>query len=205
LPKDKSANHEKIVEAAFREFMNYSFTDASMRRIASSCGMSVSGLYKHFSCKEDMFAALITPAYEGLIDKYFGVYQDELDNLDVSSVNDIWESSNESEYIISYIYDHFDAFKLLVCHSKGTRFENYIHDLAILEEENTLKFFEKMREQGISVTELPKREFHLFVTTNLTAIFQTVEHDFDRQEALSYSRHLDTFYVAGWKRLLDIK
>ena len=59
MARDKSAHHEKIIAAAREEFMTYGFTDASMRRIAAAAGMSVAGLYKHFTSKEEMFAALV--------------------------------------------------------------------------------------------------------------------------------------------------
>ena len=49
MPRDKTVNHEKIMDAAYREFLEYGFQDASMRRIASECGMSASGLYKHYN------------------------------------------------------------------------------------------------------------------------------------------------------------
>ena len=52
MPRDKTESHEKIVAAAFKEFLDYGFREASMRRIASACGMSASGLYKFFSSKE---------------------------------------------------------------------------------------------------------------------------------------------------------
>ncbi len=66
MSKDKTENHEKIIVAAYEEFLTYGFNDASIRRIADACGMSASGLYKHFPSKEEMFAALVEPAYEGL-------------------------------------------------------------------------------------------------------------------------------------------
>ena len=68
--KNKIENHEKIVTAAKKEFMTYGFKDASMRRIASDLGMSVSGLYKHFPSKEGMFVALVNPAYNGFVELY---------------------------------------------------------------------------------------------------------------------------------------
>ena len=52
MPRDKSAHHEQIIEAAWREFMTYGFADASMRRIAAAAGMSASGLYKHFPARK---------------------------------------------------------------------------------------------------------------------------------------------------------
>ncbi|MER1994290.1 MAG: TetR family transcriptional regulator [Eubacteriales bacterium] len=42
--RDKSSHHEKIIAAAWDEFLTYGFADASMRRIAAAAGMSAAGL-----------------------------------------------------------------------------------------------------------------------------------------------------------------
>lgn len=34
MPRDKTQSHNRIVEAAKKEFLEYGFTDASLRRIA---------------------------------------------------------------------------------------------------------------------------------------------------------------------------
>ena len=202
MPRNKSENHEKIIEAAFAEFLEYGFNDASMRRIASSCGMSASGLYKHFPSKEEMFSALVEPAYDGLKQEYFMVMDKELDSVDESFIDDMGENNADTVWIIKYIYKHFSAFKLLVCRSQGTRYENYVHELAVLEEESTRNYLKKMKSLGINLKMIPKKEYHLFVTTNINAIFEPVVHDFSEKEALSYAKHLDKFSVAGWKKLM---
>ena len=55
--RDKTLHHGNIIVAAMAEFLEYGFKDASMRRIASAAGMSVSGLYKHFPSKETLHYA----------------------------------------------------------------------------------------------------------------------------------------------------
>ena len=76
MPKDKSENHEKIIEEAKKEFLQYGFKDASMRRIANACKMSVAGLYKHFPSKEEMFSFLVQP----IVDLFFQSYNNATDN-----------------------------------------------------------------------------------------------------------------------------
>ncbi|MCR5624453.1 MAG: TetR/AcrR family transcriptional regulator [Lachnospiraceae bacterium] len=202
MPKDKTESHEKIIAAAYDEFLHYGFKDASMRRIAKSCGMSASGLYKHFSSKEDMFAALVAPAYDDLINAFYSSMDMDYENLDDTSIYTAWAGNDEIIWIIEYIYQHFNAFKLLVCHSQGTRYENYVHDIAVLEEESTKRYFSKARELNASIRMIPDNEYHLFVTTSINAIFQVVEHDFSEEDAISYAKHLNTFYISGWKSLL---
>ncbi len=202
MPRDKTENHEKILAAAYDEFLEYGFNDASMRRIAAACGMSASGLYKHFPSKEEMFSALVEPAYAGLKEQYFEVMDQELDSVDESFIDNLWEDNADTVWIIKYIYKHFNAFKLLVCRSQGTRYEDYVHELAVMEENSTQKYINKMKKFGINLKMIPKKEYHLFVTSNINAIFETVVHDFTEKEALSYARHLDKFSVAGWKKLM---
>ncbi len=197
MPIDKTANHEKIVAAAKKEFLTYGFTDASMRRIAHEAGMSASGLYKHFAGKEEMFSALVEPAYQGLLD----IIRQEVNNEEqVIGTGDIsiWETSKDAKLTVSYIYDHLDAFRLIVSRSQGTKYENFLHDLAMLEEETTLSFMKILKNQGVKLNDFSEKEFHLLITTNVNAVFQTVEHDFTREEAMHYADTLDRFFSKAW-------
>ena len=70
MPRDKTESHERLLEAAKKEFMEYGFQDASMRRIADNAGITVSGIYKHFKDKEEMFAALVEDDLNALMSQY---------------------------------------------------------------------------------------------------------------------------------------
>ena len=199
MPKDKTENHEKIIAAAQKEFMTYGFKDASMRRIASECGMSASGLYKHFPSKEEMFSALVEPAWQGLADMYLKSADEAHRVLDTSDLSHVWESSGETAWIMEYVYEHFDAFKLIVCKAEGTRFENFLHDAAMLSEESTLAFMAQFRSKGKKLNDFRTKEFHLLITTYIDAVFQAVRHDFTKEEAFHYAETLDEFFTLSWK------
>ena len=198
MPIDKTANHEKIIAAAKKEFLTYGFTDASMRRIAAAAGMSASGLYKHFASKEEMFSALVEPAYQGLLALFRQEAGDQEQVIGTGDVS-IWETGQDAKRAVAYIYDHLDAFRLIVCKSQGTKYENTLHDLAVLEEELTLSFMEVLKKQGVKVKNFCEKELHLLTTSNVNAVFQTVEHDFTRDEAMHYADTLDRFFSKGWK------
>ncbi len=198
MPIDKTANHEKIIAAARKEFLTYGFTDASMRHIAEEAGMSASGLYKHFPSKEEMFSALVEPAYQGLLDVIRREINDQ-DRIIGTGDMSIWENGKDAKLTISYVYDHPDAFRLIVCRSRGTKYETFLHDLAVLEEKTTLSFMEVLRKQGVKLNRFSERELHLLITANVNAVFQPVEHGFTRKEALHYADTLDRFYSAAWK------
>ena len=54
----------------------------------------------------------------------------------------------DSEYhgylhtILDYIYDNWDAFKLIVCGSEGTRFAGFVDEIVEIEEQYTLLYIE---------------------------------------------------------------
>ena len=198
MPIDKTANHEKIIAAAKKEFLTYGFTDASMRRIAAAAGMSASGLYKHFASKEEMFSALVDPAYQGLLALFRQEAGDQEQFIGTGDLS-VWETGQDAKLAVAYIYDHLDAFRLIICRSQGTKYESFLHDLAVLEEEMTLSFMKNLKKQGVSINNFSEKELHLLITANVNAVFQTVEHDFTRDEAMHYADTLDRFFSKGWK------
>ena len=197
MPRNKSAHHEQIIEAARQEFMTYGFADASMRRIAAAAGMSASGLYKHFPGKEEMFAALVEPACQGLINIYRHEEDDQEQFIGTGDLSAL-ETGQDARLAISYIYDHLDAFRLIICKSQGTKYESFLHDLAALGEETTLSFMNMLKRHGVKLHEFCERELHLLVTANVNAVFQAVEHNFTREEAMHYADTLDRFFSKGW-------
>ncbi len=204
MPRDKTVNHEKIVEAAFDEFRKYGFEDASMRRIASACGMSASGLYKHFPGKEEMFTSLIKPALDGLMNLYHQIEDEYFDDLSQNKIADVSDSKGELVRAMEFIYDHYDEFELIICKSKGSIYENFKHDIANLEEKVTLRYMDEIRKNGIHVKDINQKEFHLLVTACIEALFQTVTHGFSKEEALHFAETVQNFYGPAWKAFFEL-
>ncbi len=204
MPRDKTENHEKIVAAALDEFRTYGFEEASMRRIAQACNMSVSGLYKHFPGKEEMFTSLVKPTLDGLMELYHEIETEYFDDLSKSGKADISNTKSELVRAMEYIYDNFDVFELIICKSKGSAYENFKHDIAKLEENVTLRYIEEIRKNGIHVKAVNLKEFHLLVTASIEALFQTVTHGFSRKEALHFAKTVETFYSPAWKEFFGL-
>ncbi len=198
MPIDKTANHEKIIAAAKKEFLTYGYTDASMRHIADVAGMSASGLYKHFASKEEMFSALVENAYQGLLDLYSRETND-LEQFVEEGDFSCLENGQDAKLAVAYIYDHLDAFCLIICKSQGTKYESFIHDLAVLGEEKILSFMDMLKKQGVKLNKFDKNELHLLTTTNISAVLQVVENNLTRNEAMHYVETLDQCFTKAWR------
>lgn len=197
--RDKSAHHEKIIAAAREEFMEYGFADASMRRIAAAAGMSAAGLYKHFPGKEEMFAALVEPAFQGMMALYRREEAAQRDAALSGSLTGQWENGSDARLTVSYVYNHLDAFRLLVCKSAGTRYESFLHDFAEVEEKTIHEMLDLMEQNGTKLNSVRPEELHLLITANVNAVFQVVEHGFTREEAMHYADTLDLFFGKAWQ------
>lgn len=204
MPRDKTESHERIITAAKKEFLTYGFENASMRRIASNSGITVSGLYKHFPNKEEMFAHLVEPMLEEFNELYQRKEQEEHDAIEERGAAAAF-LNEDAVYAMEFIYDHFDEFKLLVCRSQGTRYEDYAHKLAEMEEESSLWYIEALRSRGDHVPDFDRREFHLLVSSNIEAVLQPIRHDFTRDAALHYAQTINIFFSKGWKWLCGME
>ncbi|MBR2749671.1 MAG: helix-turn-helix transcriptional regulator [Clostridiales bacterium] len=202
MVRDKKAHHDLIMKAAYEEFRTYGFMDASMRRIASAAGMSASGLYKHFESKEEMFSALVDPAIDGMMLLYDDLAKKENETLNLPETTRVWEDSSSTSIMLDYIYSHLDAFKLIICSSQGTRYANFVHDIALMEEKNTHEYIANARKNGFTVNEVSDEEMHLLVTMNIDAVVAAVEHDFTKEQAMHYAKTLEKFFIPGWRAVL---
>jgi len=198
MARSKTDSHNKVLEAAKAEFLEYGFVDASMRRIAQGAGLTASGLYKHFPSKEEMFAALVEPLICGFDEVYLKRRDLDIEKIDKAELNIIVRQGGETVRIMNFIYDHFDEFRLLVCKSQSTKFENFVHEIATREESMTNSYMSRIKKRGIPIKSYRKNEFHLLVTSNVDAILQAVRHGYSRREALHYARTLDDFYRHAW-------
>ena len=50
------------------------------------------------------------------------------------------QGNEGTELVLKYIYENFDVFKLIFCHSAGTEYERYFDELAEIEEKYYREF-----------------------------------------------------------------
>ena len=204
MSRDKSESHRRIIEAAKKEFLEYGYNDASLRRIAAEANIQVGGLYNHFASKEEMFESLVESAITDFYELYRTLEKEYFDDTETTDENCGRETGSEVVRMMECIYDHYDEFRLLVMRSEGTKYEDFKHKIATLEEEITLRYLDVLKGKGCKVNGFDRTEFHLLTTVYVEAFFQPLIHCLDRDKAIHYARTLEGFFQPAWKVWLGI-
>ena len=94
-------------------------------------------------------------------------------------------------------------WEILTC-SKGTKYENMVHGMSMVEVQATHDFVELMRKNGKDIRQIDPKLEHVLVSGMFTAFFELLIHKNDISEAKRYLGQLREFYTAGWARLFDM-
>ena len=204
MPKDKTDVHARLIDAARQEFLANGLEKASIRAIAARVGMTSAGLYRHFADKEAMFGALVEPTLEELKTLYADMSDKNYALLDKNRLDELWGSEGDILYLLRFVYGHFDAFKLILCCSSGTRYASFIHDFVMLDQEDTLTYMAEAEKRGVPVRAVDPEELHLLLSAYADALFEVVLHDFPLEKAEHYYRTLQRFFYPGWREILGL-
>ena len=202
--KDEEAVGQ-ILECAKEEFMQKGFADASMRTIAEKAGSTTGMLYSRFADKNELFSALVKEGADKLY-SYFSDVQEEF--AEFPATQQVAEmqtyTSSKMRTVIDIIYEYFDTFKLIVCHSAGSSYDRYIDRMIEYETDSTERFMRVLQENGTLVKTVRRDINHMLASALFNGIFEVVAHDFPKEDALEYVNAVCDFFFAGWQRLLGI-
>ena len=202
MPRDKTVNHQKIMAAAKEEFMEKGYEKASMRGIADRCGLTAAGIYRHCRDKEDLFCQLVAPAEEDLR-RWAGEHMLRYKEPVKKGRKVTWQDSN-IDMMRDLVYPNMDVFHLLIACSKGSRYENFLHDLSEESQERFLAYLEELRDAGVKTPDITPGQLHLLLTAYITALFEPVVHHYSYEEAVDALTALEKFFLPGWKQLMGL-
>ena len=198
--------HEAILQAAEAEFLDKGFQNASLRNIVKTAGVTTGAFYRYYSSKDALFAALVEP------------HAAHVKHLFISAI-EAWDALPADEKthrmddcsgpcidaMLDYIYEHYTSFKLLICASGGTAYEDFIHDLVEEEVSSTFRCAEVLRSLGRDVPEMDRALCHMVSSALFSGIFEIVVHDMDKMDAKHRVQRLKAFFTGGWSRLMNFE
>ena len=198
----------EILAAAKTEFLEKGFINASVRSIAASVGATTGAIYRYYAGKEALFDALVEVPAGEFYEEYKSYSENfsgrELDDQ-IKTLPELSDKPNgEIEVLMTYIYEHYDAFKLIACCSAGTKYENYIESLTEIETRSGTALVRLLQKENRISADMDDTLIHIISNTIFTGIFEIISHDDDAKEAKKHINALYDFYTAGWYEILGI-
>lgn len=202
--KDKLAI-DKILDCAKQEFFEKGFEGSSMRTIAENAGYTTGMLYSRFSDKSALFKSIVKEPADKLVSYYEYVQKQFAEFEPAKQFNEmnIYVDKRVDD-MLDIIYDNFEEFKLIICKSKGSEYENYVDRLIEIETNNTVRFINELNAAGIKVNNVRADLSHILATAMFNGIFEVIEHDFNKDDARQYIKQLQYFFNAGWDKILGL-
>lgn len=206
MTEDKQSTLERIQTAAKREFMEKGFQCASLRNIVKTAGVTTGAFYGYYGSKEELFDALVGKHAEYIL-TLFDTTIDDFEKLTgEEQTRQMTEVSSSSILrMLDYIYENYDAFKLIILCAEGTKYADFVHQLVVREEESTFTYIKTLEQMGFHVEPINKKLIHIVASGMFSGIFETIVHDMPKEEAKEYVLQLERFYTAGWECLMGVR
>lgn len=203
---DEENTLSRILSSAKQEFMEKGFLNASLRNIVKNAGVTTGAFYRYYDSKQALFSALVDEHAKYVLD-LFNNTVDDFEKLpgDTQTEQMLDTSSFCLAKLLDYVYDHYDAFKLLVKCAEGTSYADFTHQLVVREVDSTYTYMKTLTKMGYELEPLNKNLVHIIASGLFAGIFEVVVHDMPKKEAKEYLAQFHRFYSAGWSELLNIK
>ena len=197
---------ERILTAAKQEFLEKGYVDASLRTIATAANTSTNSIYVRFGDKEGLFSAIVEPVLSEMIKRFLKIQEA------FHQMNRAAQAAQMPEYsdggtaeLMDYMYEHLDAFRLLLDASYGTRFHNFVDELVRIEVEYTYKYMEAVGYPAQFGDALTEKLLHIVTTSRFESIFEVIRHGMSREEAKKYIELLSRYHRTGFLAIFSPK
>lgn len=204
VPYDNDTQ-SKIKHFGKIEFLEKGFKNASLRNIVKNAGVTTGAFYGYYKDKEALFNDLVSIPADKL-KKSFLSAQIDFDSIpnELKKNNMHNYSYNKLYYFIDYIFENFEAFKLIICCSQGTKYNNYIDELVEIESLYTEKFLNSVKQTGYPIKNVSPDITHILGNAYFSAIFEIVIHDMTKETADKYIETINEFFYSGWYKIMGI-
>ena len=201
----KLTTYDKILKVAKKEFLANGFEKTSIRDIGKIIGISSTALYRHFENKEAIFATLLKPMLEDIEKMFESREEFYLGDFDLENHLKMWEQEpNDLDMLIENIYKYFDEWKLILCRSEGTSYNDFFQMMVNRVQINTLNYIAILKEKGLAVKDVDPIELHFIMSAYYSSVIEIVNHELTYEEAVHYIQTLKDFFYPGWRRLIGI-
>ncbi len=193
----------KILEVGKAEFLEYGYKDASLRKIVAKAGFTKGAFYGYYEDKASLFYDLTDPCADAFLDSFKNAQSTFFDIVGTDeTANSNHRSTQFLFSFVEYVYDNHDAFKLILCKSVGTKYENFVHDLVELQVDKTLLYHEQLKLIGKIESEIDRDLFHILTSAYYESLFEIIRHDIKKEDAVCYVEKISKFFTCGFETVV---
>lgn len=196
---------QNILNSGKDEFLEKGFRAASLRNIVKKAGVTTGAFYGYYKSKEMLFHALVEEPARIFLTRFEEVQNSFFTLSEEEQVHNMGSHSNVFlDWMIEYIYNNFDAFKLIFCCAEGTEYEDFIHRMVEIEEKSNHQFISVLQGLGYTVKEIEPQLEHIIISSMLYGFCEIVIHDMQKYQAQKFIKGLQEFYTAGWVKIMGL-
>lgn len=192
-----------IHSAAMQEFLEKDFQSASLRNIVKKAGVTTGAFYGYYASKENLFEALVCEQYEYFMGLFRKAQQDFSNIPQEEQSKHLGDISGACmDEMLLYAYQHLNVFKLILCHSDGTRFSHLIDEMVEIELKGTHDYLAVLEKLGRPAPPIDEHLEHVLITGMFNTFFELIIHEMPLEKAQYYLKEMRAFYTAGWMKIM---
>ena len=194
---------KKILDSAMTEFLDKGFMNASLRTIAANAGLTTGAMYRHFKDKDALFCALVDDAIEFATKAVMMGDVSHHMNLDTLASKEHFEEENrQTNELLNYMFDNFDAYTLLLTQAAGSTHEHFQEEICDLYTKNCEQLFNWLFKNKISSRKIDKMSAHFIASTVINAFMEIITHRMTKKAALQYIENIVAFTRYGMMHMI---
>ena len=196
--------HQRILASGMKMFLENGFERTNLRELCAEAGVTTGSFYRHFESKEDIFSYFVQPAVDEIKKDFTDAEPLCREAVEAGDVRRLWMIMDENR-LLDYIYRNFDALKLLLKCSDGTKYSDFLNDVVCMETDISLRYLGLAKERGLIAVELPSEtEMHLICHAYISSVFEAVLHDLSRDVMENYIHTIVKFFTTGAYQVLGL-
>ena len=166
-----------ILASARREFLEKGFEKASLKRICENANVTTGALYKRYSGKEELFAAVVADTVADL---------DEI--VAQKSVTDFSQVPDEAVVKAWDLEERHDGFVLLLSRAENTRYANFQHDWVEKMTRSTYGYYWEARRRELTTVDMSEAEIHILLSAFWATIYEPFIHGYNLEQLESHCK-----------------
>ena len=196
--------HQRILTSGLKMFRENGFERTNLRDLCAEAGVTTGSFYRHFASKEDIFSHFVQPAVDEIKKDFADAEPVCREAVEAGDVRRLWMIM-DADRLLDYIYRNFNALKLLLKCSGGTKYSDFLNDVVCMETDISLRALGFAKERGLIAVELPSEtEMHLICHAYISSVFEAVLHDLSREVMENYIHTIVKFFTARAYKILGL-